>query len=74
MTAVFAFSYIGRFAYNVFPRCDEFYGGQPSFALELTVVFIYLFEGLSMGVLMLLHLRNFRNGDRFLSAHGREEL
>ena len=55
----FAISYIGRFVYNVFVDCGGAGQKLPLYAIEMLFVLVCLFEGVSMGVLMLFHWANF---------------
>ena len=60
ITILFALSYIGRFVLNEYDSCGKKIGSH--FAAEMTYASVYLFEGASMGVLMLYHCLNFKQG------------
>ena len=60
----FALSYIGRFILNVYDSCAG-QGIGSKFVQDITYVTVYLVEGASMGVLMLFHCQNFRQGSLF---------
>ena len=62
----FGLSYIGRYILNSYgSNFDE--PVLSPFALEMTGVIVWLFEGLSMGCLMLFHYVNFQEGSLFSS-------
>ena len=55
----FGLSYIGRFVFdNRYDGCIEISGD--GFVTRLMFLFVYLFEGVSLGVLMVFHLINFK--------------
>ena len=60
ITAFFALSYVGRFVLNEYDFCGEGFGS--AFATEMIEIVVLLFEGASMGVLMLFHCINFKQG------------
>ena len=62
ITTFFGLSYLGRYVMNEF-----LFGVGNSFADYVAVIIVYLFEGMSMAVLMLFHFMNFRKGSPILS-------
>ena len=67
ISTVFGLSYIGRFFINEY---DSDACGKPigsDFDYLMTLISVWLLEGLSMGVLMIFHLRNFKYGSLFSS-------
>ena len=72
ITTFFALSYIGRFYLNEFEYCEEFTPAT-SFAFCLSLVLVWLLEGVSMGVLMVFHLLNFKSGSLLRSRDEDEE-
>ena len=60
ISIIFGLSYVGRYIINVYDRCGEHIGSV--FEQEMTYATVLLFEGASMGVLMLFHYQNFRQG------------
>ena len=64
ISTIFGLSYIGRGFYNVYNSGGDGFGGSV-FAAQMVEFTIYLFEGASMGVLMVFHCINFSNGRLF---------
>ena len=64
ITIFFGLSYIGRFYVNDFEYGKA--GIVSWYAKDLALVLVWLFEGASLGALMIFHLVNFREG-RLLS-------
>ena len=63
----FGLSYIGRFALDKkYDGCIEISGD--GFVSRLMFLFVYLFEGVSLGVLMVFHLINFKYRSRTLTS------
>ena len=71
ITTFFALSYIGRFIINEYDTCGENMD-RSFFFLEMTLNIVYLFEGVSMGVLMAFHFFNFKTSRSILSLKGQE--
>ena len=65
ISVIFALSYIGRYFLNVYDTFGDGIGS--SFAQEITYIIVYMFEGASMGVLMMFHLVNFKKSRSILS-------
>ena len=65
ISSFFALSYIGRFLLNQHGFCGS--GNWTPFAYEMTKVIVYLVEGASMGVLMIFHMKNFKQSRSILS-------
>ena len=65
ITIFFGLSYVGRFVLNEFNSSGRKIGSQ--FTYQLTYIIVYLLEGVSMGVLMLFHSKNFKHGKSMLS-------
>ena len=63
VTTFFGLSYIGRYVNN-----EYIFGVGDSFADYVITIVVYLFEGMSMGVLMLFHFMNFRQGSSILKS------
>ena len=68
----FGLSYIGRFFLNKYGS-NNYETVKSRFALEMTGVIVWVFEGLSMGCLMLFHYLNFRDGSLFSSNKKKKE-
>ena len=62
ITTFFGLSYLGRYVMN-----EYIFGVGDSFADYVATTVVYLFEGMSMAVLMLFHFMNFRKGSPILS-------
>ena len=67
ITLFFALSYSGRFYLNVSDKCGEVVTTD-QFAIQMVYVIVYLLEGASMGVLMMFHIVNFKNGSLLTSS------
>ena len=57
VSTLFGLSYVGRFIDNDFMQCGTWLGSF--YTYEIVNDLVYLFEGLSMGVMMLFHWKNF---------------
>ena len=62
ITTFFGLSYFGRFFINTYDYCGQI---EPDFTYVMTYIIVYLLEGASIGVLMLFHFLNFKNGSLF---------
>ena len=72
ISTFFGLSYIGRDVSNaLLGGCGRL--DTSHFEYEMTLVIIFLFEGLSLGVLMLFHCINFKQGNLFSSKQREEE-
>ena len=71
ISVVFGLSYIGRFFFNEYDSCDEIVG--TIFESKMTGFVVQIFEGTSMGVLMLFHCINFKNGSLFTTLETEEQ-
>ena len=68
ITIFFALSYIGRFLLNTrIYDCGVEHVSFTVFEILMSCVLIFLFEGLSMGVLMMFHCINFKRGSLLAS-------
>lgn len=65
----FALSYVGRFVLNEYEYCTE--TNREGFA-DYSIIIVFLFEGVSMGVLMAFHWINFKTGSLFSSNDDKE--
>ena len=65
VVTLFSLSYLGRYIFNVYLECD--FEWKHYFNNFVSLMLVYLLEGLSMGVLMLFHLINFKQGEPILS-------
>ena len=62
ITTFFALSYVGRFLLNVFEDSCRREASGSIYVQLMTQIIVYLLEGVSLGVLMLFHLINFKHG------------
>ena len=70
--ALFGLSYMGRYIFNVYLECV--FEWKNFFNNIFSLMLVYLFEGMSMGVLMLFHLINFKQGKPILSRDDRTSI
>ena len=65
ITTFFGLSYIGRHFEDVYVECG--YVSKSEFWILNSSMIVYLIEGMSLGVLMLFHFANFKQGMPILS-------
>ena len=63
---------MGRYIFNVYLECV--FEWKNFFNNIFSLMLVYLFEGMSMGVLMLFHLINFNQGKSILSRDDRTSI
>ena len=64
VSIIFGLSYIGRVGLNEYESCESYI---PEYGYQMVQVTCWLFEGVSMGVLMGFHFANFKDGRSLLS-------